>query len=370
MEREQILYGDAAFIAPVSEPLRAGPLTLMYDNGDLRRIRLGTQELVSRIYAAVRGDDWGTPPAVRTEVERTIGEDSFRIVYDSRHTDAAKGIDFTWRGALTGTAEGTITFDLDGEALSTFRRNRIGICVLHPASLAGAACAVRHANGSEETGFFPDTISPHQPFFDIAALSFSAGDGATATLTFFGDIFEMEDQRNWLDASYKTYSTPLSLPYPVEVTAGTQIRQRAQLEIRGIESAPVLIPALQSLIPIISVTGDKTGRFPGFGLSLPEKAVSSVVKQRIGAVRFDHFRAEIDAAQGNWRETLAEGLRQAKRLDAPLIVAVKNGERLSEPIADAETVMDWLLLSPTAEAIAAARGDASGDGANRRGMAR
>ena len=35
----------------------------------------------------------------------------------------------------------------------------------------------------------------------------------------------MEDQRNWTDASFKTYSTPLSEPIPVTVKAGTRISQ-------------------------------------------------------------------------------------------------------------------------------------------------
>ena len=347
------LYGDDSFVAPTPEALRAGPLTLLYDNGDLRRIRIGKTELISRIYAALRRDDWGTPPAVRTEIERIIGEDSFRIVYDARHSDAASGLDFQWRGTLIGTADGTITFDFEGEALSTFRRNRIGICVLHPASQAGAACTIRHTDGAEESGIFPDTIAPHQPFFDIAALTFDAADGATATLEFSGDVFETEDQRNWLDASYKTYSTPLSIPYPVEVPAGTRIRQTVRF---GLRASGFGLRGGEGNAPLtVTVTQEKAGRFPGFGLTLPGLAVPSAVKQRVGAVRFDHFRAEIDAAQSNWPETLASGIRQAKRLDAPLMVAVKNAALLTGPIAEADAVVDWLLVAPTPEAINAAR---------------
>ena len=38
-----------------------------------------------------------------------------------------------------------------------------------------------------------------------------------------GDIFEMEDQRNWTDASYKTYVRPLALPWPYTLPAGTEL---------------------------------------------------------------------------------------------------------------------------------------------------
>jgi hypothetical protein len=39
----------------------------------------------------------------------------------------------------------------------------------------------------------------------------------------------MEDQRNWTDASYKTYSRPLDLPFPYTVAAGEHVRQRLVL---------------------------------------------------------------------------------------------------------------------------------------------
>ena len=38
-----------------------------------------------------------------------------------------------------------------------------------------------------------------------------------------GETFETEDQRNWSDASFKTYGTPLHLPFPVEVEEGTRV---------------------------------------------------------------------------------------------------------------------------------------------------
>ena len=40
-----------------------------------------------------------------------------------------------------------------------------------------------------------------------------------------GDTFEMEDQRNWTGASYKTYVRPLALPWPYTLAAGAKIDQ-------------------------------------------------------------------------------------------------------------------------------------------------
>ncbi len=65
----------------------------------------------------------------------------------------------------------------------------------------------------------------------MAAFSGDCGDhprggaGIAATTAFAGDVFEMEDQRNWTDASYKTYVRPLARPWPYRLAAGETITQ-------------------------------------------------------------------------------------------------------------------------------------------------
>lgn len=44
-------------------------------------------------------------------------------------------------------------------------------------------------------------------------------------------MFETEDQRNWTDASFKTYGTPLDRPFPVAVSPGEEVHQRVRLVI-------------------------------------------------------------------------------------------------------------------------------------------
>ena len=43
-----------------------------------------------------------------------------------------------------------------------------------------------------------------------------------ATVRFHGEVFESEDQRNWGDYSFKTYSTPQARPKPVAVAPGPE----------------------------------------------------------------------------------------------------------------------------------------------------
>ncbi|NLT43117.1 MAG: hypothetical protein GXX93_10625, partial [Anaerolineae bacterium] len=114
-------------------PLRAGPLSLYYDPnlGDLRYLRLGDRELVRRIYVAVRDRNWGTIPAVLSGHHLEERDGGFLLRFLALHRQ--REIAFAWAAEITGDAEGRITFEMSGQALSTFMRNRIGICVLHPA---------------------------------------------------------------------------------------------------------------------------------------------------------------------------------------------------------------------------------------------
>ncbi len=336
--------------------LRAGPLTLEYDPtaGDLRYLRWGESEIVRRVYAAVRNENWFTVPATLTEIERDIQSDSFRIVYDVQHTHDI--VDFRWRGTITGSAEGVVTFDFDGESHSDFQRNRIGICVLHPAIVAGEKCVVTHTNGETEPGAFPELIEPHQPFFDIAAISQEVGPGVTATVRFSGDVFEMEDQRNWLDASFKTYSTPQERPKPVAVASGDRIRQSVTLFVSGAE--PLALPDASEQ-PLTVTVGDVADvRLPSLGLLLPTGPAEpdKDTDLFLSGLPLDHFQVELNARAADFAESLVQAVQTASDTGKELIVSLRNADSLPDSLpAEAEEVSLWLLVPPSNEGAARLR---------------
>src|SRR4051794_12715774 len=63
--------------------LRAGPLSLDYDNGGLRSVKLGDAEIVRRVLVAVRDRNWGTVPNRLSNVQIEQGADWFRIKYEA-----------------------------------------------------------------------------------------------------------------------------------------------------------------------------------------------------------------------------------------------------------------------------------------------
>ena len=234
-----IYYGKAERL-PEQIALRAGPLSLVYENGDLRYIRLGQHEIIRRIYVAVRDRNWDTVLPALSNVQIEAGADAFRITYDADHRQG--DLRYTWRATIAGDADGTIRFEMDGQAQTTFLRNRIGFCLLHPDTCAGAAARIEHVDGMVEASQFPRYIAPQAvidgvihpvyPFAEMRAVSHEAAPEVWAEVRFAGEIFEMEDQRNWIDGSYKTYGTPLRLAFPAEVTAGTRVEQVVTLSLR------------------------------------------------------------------------------------------------------------------------------------------
>jgi hypothetical protein len=103
----------------------------------------------------------------------------------------------------------------------------------------------------------------------------------------------MEDQRNWTDASYKTYSTPLGLPFPVEIARGDTIRQAITFRVEDRDSEPqVEIPTGESLpIRISSPSGDPQ-KLPELGWVYSGK-LSTAEVDLVKALPSGHVRLDI-----------------------------------------------------------------------------
>jgi hypothetical protein len=239
-------------------------MDLELEEGGLRHVRLGDREILRRIYVAVRDAQWATIPIRISHLKIEEPPGGFLVTFDASHREGP--IDFAWSASLRGDGAG-VTFRMEGEARRSFSRNRIGICVLHPIEeCAGRPCRIEQDSGVVQEGVFPRQISPHQPFFDIRAISHEAAPGLRARVSFEGDVFEMEDQRNWSDASYKTYSTPLRLPRPVEIAAGTTIVQQVTLAIEGPTPGP---PVARAADPVaLRVEPGQRSPLPRLGTAL------------------------------------------------------------------------------------------------------
>jgi hypothetical protein len=321
-----VLYYGSEEPLPRQIALQAGPLRMLFEPelAQLRYIRLGEREVLRAVYAAVRDRNWGTVKPRISGMKTEITDGAFRIDIDIECKHGP--IDFIWHGAITGGADGTVKFGMDGQARSTFLRNRIGFCVLHSEDCAGQPAVLEKTDGSVQKGRFPDDISPHQPFMDMRAIRHTAAPGIEAEVSFEGDVFEMEDQRNWTDGSYKTYCTPLARPFPVEVKEGSRIRQSVTLSISG--KAPAARAATVAPAETLLTIDEARSRplpLVGAGLSSVSSTLSATERNRLRAAGLSHLRADVKPADPATESLLDRAVNEAKGIGAALEIAVTLG---------------------------------------------
>ena len=275
--------------------LTAGPLSLVFEPklAFVRYIKFGEHEVLRGIYAAVRDQVWGTVAPQVSNLVTEIKPAQFIIAFDVVCQE--KDIDFHWQGRVTGNATGEIKFTFDGQARSSFLRNRIGFCVLHPiAECAGKPCEVEEDGGKITKGTFPLAIAPHQPFLNMKSVSHQLPGGAKVQVKFEGDLFEMEDHRNWTDGNYKTYCTPLARPFPHQVKQGDRIQQAIVVTVTGGGAAPVI---RKRHAVEITVAPNATSKIPRLGTT----HTGTLFNPR---PTFAHLRLDLNAATLNWTKQI------------------------------------------------------------------
>jgi hypothetical protein len=362
--------------------LSAGPLHVLLANGDLRYLTVGRDEIVRRIYVAVRDDHWNTiePTVTNLHAEQLytplpgmspeatglsgrIGRPrgprpepppefrkgefaGFHVEFDAEHRRGE--IDFAWHGKVVAqwglqgtTARMALRFEMEGRARSTFRTNRTGLCLLHPTPSSedtSPVALVKHTAGTRTRAKLPYSISPVQPFTDIESVTHWPWPGTvvSATAQFEGDVFEMEDQRNWADTSYKSYSRPLSLPFPYVLKKGQKVQHAVELEVVVRNYRPVrghrrVLPWPERAAGVNVMSEDVgrargMGNLPGIGVArgtatgeLPELQREHLRRLNLAHLRVD--LSESDAPTETSPATLA-AIADATALGVPLEVAL------------------------------------------------
>jgi hypothetical protein len=175
--------------------------------------------------------------------------------------------------------------------------------------------------------------------------------GVRATLRMEGDTWETEDHRNWSDASFKTYSRPLALPWPYMVPGGTEVRHTVTLSFAGrLPSAPGSEGG-----PVRITLGREAGTMPRLGLSvLPEDAelalsVVDVVKQ----AGPQHLNCRIDLREASWQEALPRYRELAQRVGAEVVleVIIPGSESPAAEIGRAAAAVQAARLRPAAVVV-------------------
>ncbi|HEX6971924.1 MAG TPA: hypothetical protein VF234_06875, partial [Limnochordia bacterium] len=156
--------------------------------------------------------------------------------------------------------------------------------------------------------------------------------GLEATVRMEGDTFEMEDQRNWTDASYKTYCTPLRLPFPVEVRAGTVIEQSVTLTLRGAMPAGASRPVGADAVRAVKIAAGPPVPLPRIGLGMAShgRPLSERERGRLRRLRMAHLRVDLALAEPGWRDRLRLASEEAAALGTRLEMALILSDAAAE----------------------------------------
>ncbi|WDR03563.1 hypothetical protein PSQ19_05600 [Devosia algicola] len=218
--------------------------------------------MLRAISFVVRDTSWGTYAPVLDDWHVDASDLGFRISYSGQCTGPNGSFDFEAR--IEGSADGRLSFSAKGSSSAGFSTNRTGFVVLHGLEgVRGTMVDVRHSDGRRSRAKFPDLVDPDTPITNIRALTHSPRPGLSVTVTMRGEAFEMEDQRNWTDASYKTYVRPLALGYPYVIDPEVPVIQSIELQIA--DTADGASPA-SPITPSVSIR-ESTGSMPAVGLA-------------------------------------------------------------------------------------------------------
>lgn len=266
--------------SPPARRLTAGPLSVLLDAGQVRSVRIGGVEAIRGIFFLVRDERWGTYVPRLHEIDVEQGADAFTVTY--RGVCSRDGAELTYEAHIEGRADGHLRFEATATPRFNFATNRAGFVVLHPLrGVAGQPVTLEHTDGSVEQARFPDTIAPHQPFFDLRAMTHEVSPGLSVRCVLEGDAFETEDQRNWGDASFKTYVRPLARPFPYILPAGIPVRQSVTLTFAG--PLPSAAPDTTDEVRVV-LGGEAGGVMPLVGVGLrPEDSAAVLERQALAA---------------------------------------------------------------------------------------
>lgn len=281
-----------------TSPATCGPFAVTFGEGGIRSVTWHGTEVLRGITAPVRDIDWGVIPEVTAR--ETLDEIGTGLRYSRvSHLPNDMGearfvVDILPSGSLD------IAWTLTASAPLTV--NRAGFCVLHPLSgIEGAELRVTRPDGTSWDTAFPTRITPAQPAKDIAALSYR-GHGIDIDIQFEGETFEMEDQRNWSDASFKTYCRPLDFPRPFAISSGQSVSQRIAVTVAGAPTSGGTVDQDRRLVTmpeiLLAVEPDWIGDIPVGCAALARFDEQPWDDTELGFLRHTPFDAEIVVPDG------------------------------------------------------------------------
>jgi hypothetical protein len=226
--REQLaLYGCDEPL-PQRLKLRAGPVSFELVGGRFGPVRVHGHEVWHGLAFLFRDAAWGTPEPKFEVLDHQIEGEGFALslrghmacdpqdVVGTPEPGAGIQLDLQVRG----DPDGGLRFQAQATPSHDLWSNRCGWVLLHPMSAAGCTVHVQHVDGRISLSTLPHEVPAWPPFTAVRAVRHEYAPGHWAQAQLPGEDYELEDQRNNADASFKTYSRSNSMPRPYVLRQG------------------------------------------------------------------------------------------------------------------------------------------------------
>lgn len=322
------LFGTSEDVRP-PRLLTAGDLSCELSDGALRYVTWRGVEVIRGIAYLLRDADWGTATMhLQTCQVRQVAT-GFEVSLQAVLGEGTSAV--AMQGIIRGSNDGTLDFRVSAQGAQPVVTSRCGFVLLHPAAVAGKELEVTHTDASHEKTTFPLLVSPVQPVLDIRRLRHAAAPGVWVDCLLEAELphdphgkFEMEDQRNWSDASFKTYVASLLDPWPYTLPAGRSFSQRVRVRIEDAQAgtAPSLSPCSHAALQL----GDPVGRMPAIGVAAPDGLASASPEEKaaVGRMHPQWLLGEVDLTD----PSPESGAAAARQLRALFDLADEAGARI------------------------------------------
>lgn len=203
-------------------------LTFLKDNIFLRNIKLKNMEILKMVSFLVRDKNWNNYDPKILNSEEYKKNNDINFIFDLQYSDKLQKLIVKNKYIIS---ENKLTFLSEGIFESDFWTNRIGFNLLLPLKGIVGKDVFITKESKKIKAKFPEVISPDQPFFKFNKIEYNFNNYSDVIIDFKGIDFEMEDQRNWCDASYKIYSGSLLDPFPYKINKGKKFYQEINIHL-------------------------------------------------------------------------------------------------------------------------------------------
>ena len=232
------------------QSLRAGPVSLVRQGARFGPICVHGHEVWHGVEFLLRDSGWGTPETVLDCEQLQMDAEGFVLHLKAHIPCSADDVYGHWdpqaRLSLDvhvhGDAQGHLHFSVQATPSHELRVNRCGWVLMHSLSAAGSAVQVSHVDGRVTHSQFPKEVPAWPPFTNVKGVRHEYAPACWAQAELPGEDYEVEDQRNNADASFKTYSRSNWMPRPYVLHRHQSWQREMHLRLENVATANPVPP--------------------------------------------------------------------------------------------------------------------------------